>query len=368
MSSLISDEMLFEACPADWHVITTDIKDSTRSITSGKHETVNLIATGSIIAALNIAYNNGIQIPFFFGGDGAAILAPANLKGEIINALYEHKENAFKNFKLELRVGEMSVAEVYAQGHDLKIAKAQITKSLISPVIVGAGLHYAEKILKHANDDTTYEHGQVGFLSLKGMHCRWNEIKAPNYENQVISLLVEVNDPKMQHKFLGAVMQQLEHIYGDIEKRSPISIRQLSLNPSFKKIRQEVRMRLGKDHLLQTLGTSFLTKIGKHYLPNSKKGKRYLANLVESSDTLVIDGRINTVISGTKKQCDQLINTLSKLEHEQKICFGYHVTDASIMSCYVRNMDEDHIHFVDGLGGGYTQASKMLKAKYQKAV
>lgn len=36
--------------PDDWHVVLTDIKDSTTSIKSGKHEAINLIATESIMS------------------------------------------------------------------------------------------------------------------------------------------------------------------------------------------------------------------------------------------------------------------------------------------------------------------------------
>ncbi len=369
MSRLISNESLFADCPSDWNIITTDIKDSTASIKSGKHQLVNLIATGSIIASLNIAHKEDIELPFFFGGDGAAVLVPSIITKDVLYALYEHRQNANKNFGIDLRVGTMAVAEVYQNGHKLKIAKAQVTKSLVSPVIVGSGLRFAEQVLKHGEyaEEKNIDH-LTGGLSLEGMHCRWNEIKAPNSENQVISLLVEVNEPSAQHKLMGEIMYQLEIIYGDIKTRNPISIRQLSLNPSFKKIKQEIKVRLGGDHFFKMLGTSFLTKIGKHYLPNSKNGRRYLSSLVESSDTLVIDGRINTVISGTQAQCEALISMLSKYEVAGEITFGYHITDASIISCYVRTMDSDHIHFVDGLGGGYTQASKMLKAKNKKAV
>jgi Protein of unknown function (DUF3095) len=34
-----------------------------------------------------------------------------------------------------------------------------------------------------------------------------------------------------------------------------------------------------------------------------------------------------------------------------------------VMLCYVHNVDDGHIHFVDRSEGGYTQAAKMLKRK-----
>src|SRR5205085_2077530 len=93
------------------------------------------------------------------------------------------------------------------------------------------------------------------------------------------------------------------------------------------------------------------------------KGKQYLESLVAMSDTLVIDGKINTVMSGTGAQRNQLEKFLNELELAKEILYGIHISKASVMSCYVRNMDDGHIHFVDGAEGGYTKAAKILKAK-----
>ena len=84
------------------------------------------------------------------------------------------------------------------------------------------------------------------------------------------------------------------------------------------------------------------------------------------SDTLVIDGRINTVISGTAAQRELLQTALNKLENEGEIFYGLFVSTESVMSCYVRNMDDRHIHFIDGAEGGYTKAAGLLKHKIHK--
>ena len=94
-----------------------------------------------------------------------------------------------------------------------------------------------------------------------------------------------------------------------------------------------------------------------------KTGKVYLHNLVELSDTLVIDGKINTVISGTTHQREQLVDALTKLEKDGEILFGLYVSTESVMSCYVRNLNDRHVHFVDGAEGGYTNAASIIKRK-----
>ena len=89
----------------------------------------------------------------------------------------------------------------------------------------------------------------------------------------------------------------------------------------------------------------------------------YLTNLVEMSDTLVIDGKINTVISGTSKQREQLEAALNEIEMNGEILYGLYVSKESVMSCYVRNMNDRHVHFIDGAEGGYTKAATILKKK-----
>jgi hypothetical protein len=107
------------------------------------------------------------------------------------------------------------------------------------------------------------------------------------------------------------------------------------------------------------------TFIGKFYF-NSSRGKQYLADLVQLTDDLVLDGKINTVISGTREQRLLLQAKLQKMEDDQMILFGLSVSDASVISCYVRDMYLKHIHFVDGVDGGYTKAGIMLKEKLRR--
>ncbi len=76
LSDLLTEEHLFFKIPANWSVIITDVKNSTAAVRNGLHETVNLVATGSIVALLNIAYKSNITVPFFFGGDGATFIVP----------------------------------------------------------------------------------------------------------------------------------------------------------------------------------------------------------------------------------------------------------------------------------------------------
>lgn len=74
VNELVADTKLFFPVPDDWQVVMTDVKGSTQAVKDGLHQVVNLVATGSIIAGLNIARKANTTIPFFFGGDGATLL------------------------------------------------------------------------------------------------------------------------------------------------------------------------------------------------------------------------------------------------------------------------------------------------------
>jgi hypothetical protein len=124
----------------------------------------------------------------------------------------------------------------------------------------------------------------------------------------------------------------------------------------------EMKARIGGYNPLYVFKTWVTILLGSLYF-RTKPGKIYLNQLVELSDTLVIDGRISTVISGTQLQREQLQKALDMLEQDGLIRYGMHVSKESVMSCYVRRMDHGHIHFVDGSEGGYTRAAGMLKNK-----
>ena len=114
LSELLMEEHLFFKVPSNWHVLITDVKKSTEAVANGLHETVNLVATGSIVAVLNIAYKANITVPFFFGGDGATFIVPPSILDAVIKALHKHQKNTERNFNIMLRVGHVPVETIYA--------------------------------------------------------------------------------------------------------------------------------------------------------------------------------------------------------------------------------------------------------------
>lgn len=362
LGDLLIKPKLFANVPADWHVIITDIKGSTKAVMEGQHENVNLIATGSIVAVLNIAFSMKITIPFFFGGDGATFIVPPSMIARVMQSLAVYRVNTLRNFNLEIRTGTVPVEEIYAKGHQLHIARFNCSVSFAIPVVLGNGLNYAEKIIKGPDYLFAEHSGKEEELDLNGMQCRWDKIAPPVNHEEVVTLLVVATNGADQSVPFRKVMNKLDQLYGLPQQRQPISIPQLKLRTTFNQIGIEMRAQLGRIEWFKLLGNWILNLYGLIYF-NTKSGKSYLKSLVEMSDTLVLDGKINTVISGTAKQRAELQRFLDQLEAAGEIIYGLHLSSESIMSCYVRDLKDDHVHFVDGSEGGYTQAAKMLKGK-----
>jgi len=366
---LLRDGRLFDKVPADWHIIVADIEESTEAIAKGLHNEVNLAATGSIVSVLNQLkkYKSKIKVPYFFGGDGATFIVPPSTLQDLMNVLNKQRIHVKKNLKLDLRVGSMPVKEAYKNGHKLQIAKIRLNEYLITPVVLGTALKYAEKVIKNTYEEDPKELITRKKLDLTGMECRWDEIEPPKTEQKVVCILINCDDDKLQRKIYEEVITKLDHIFGDLHERQPISTIKLKLDTTINKIRKEMYARIGKYNVIYLLKNWLVTRFGKYYFKYFEEGKSYLFKVSQLSDTLMIDGSINTVISGDQDQIDKLIIYLDEMEANKKFNYGIHVTHASVMSCYVEDRKDNHIHFVDGTDGGYTAAAKVFKTKMELA-
>lgn len=366
---LLRDIRLFEKVPENWHIIVADIEESTEAIANGKHNEVNLAATGSIVSILNQIkkYKSKIKVPYFFGGDGATFIVPPSILEDLLGVLDTHRRHVKSNLKLSLRVGSMSVKEAYDNGHKLRIAKIRLNQYLITPVVLGTALKYAEKVIKNDYEDDAKAVISRKKLDLTGMECRWDEIEPPKTEQKVVCLLINCDEEQIQRKIYEEVITKIDRIFGDLEERQPISILKLKLDTTLNKIKKEMYARIGKYNMLYLVKNWLVTGLGKYYFKYFEEGKSYLFKVSQLSDTLMIDGSINTVISGHQEQIDKLITYLDTLEAAKKINYGIHITHASVMSCYVEDRKNNHIHFVDGTDGGYTAAAKIFKNKMNLA-
>ena len=353
----------FQQIPSNWAVIVTDIKGSTQAVQTGLSELVNMVATGSIVAALNIAAKFKIDFPFFFGGDGATLIVPPTLLTEIMNALVLHQNNVKKEFNIDLRVGYLSVSELYEAKAQINIAKVSINELYSIPIVLGNGLQYAEKLIKSKVINVTNVKENTSELNLEGMECRWNRILPPTNSDEVVCLIIHVMNESEQATLFKKVLDKADLIYGKHQKRNPISLSKLRMDAGLRKIKMELKMRKPSFHFIEWMKNWVFMIVGKYWYLPRKDGKKYLSELIKLADIFVLDGKMSMVISGKLTQRKQLLQYLDKMEADGEILYGFHVSQESIISCYVRNREAHHIHFIDGGDGGYTKAAIVLKKK-----
>ena len=362
---LLANESCFSKVPNTWHVVGVDILNSTLAVDQGKHHQVNLTATGAIISVLNFIRKEkqNIEIPYFFGGDGATFIIPTLFLHRIIKILDNYSLHIKKNTNLILRVGHISVAYLSTQKANLKIAKHQLTDQLSIPIVLGNGLKKAEEIIKINFEENEATNFEKALLNLEGMECRWKEINPIQTQKKVICLLLDAINEDDQRLVYRGVINKMDTFFGAFDNRQPIKPNNLKLNFSILNIWEEMKISLTKQNFGYLLKKWFSTVVGKFYLNFSSDGKQYLKQIGQLSHTFMLDGMINTVFTAEQSKIDLFTDYLNQLEKDKKIIYGIHITHASVMSCYVLDRKTKHSHFVDGTEGGYTSAAKMLKQK-----
>ena len=367
LSALFSMESNFKDVPNDWHVIVVDIENSTQAVKNELHHNVNLSATGSIIAVLNHlkSVDNELVIPYFFGGDGASFIVPPSVVDSCLKVLENYRYHVRNNLYLSLKVGSVAISDIYKERYIIKLSKLQINENLIIPVLLGEGLKMAEKKVKGVFiDETVSAVKQSVSVNLTGMECRWQEIEPPQDDKKVICLLVNCVEQEDQSKVYKEVIDFIDTIFGDYTQRHPISTYKLRLDLKLRKMKNEMYARIGKFNMSYLAKNWFITIMGKYYFMFFKSGKEYLNKVSQLSYTTMVDGTINCVITGTDSNVISLRNELDKMESDGKLIYGIHITHASVLSCYVEDRIDKHIHFVDGTEGGFTSAAKVLKLKF----
>lgn len=368
---LIAKKDNFFEVPEDWHIVVTDIRNSTAAYDKGKYFEMNIASASCIILAMNIAKKEKLEIPFIYGGDGAAIVVPPDLLDETLEELATLRKNVSKNFGISLRVGSVEVREIVEEDYHLLVAKFQVAKKYTQAVFLGPGLYEAEKIIKSDARHETRKPGKSEKLNLRGLQCRWDTIEPPKKKDEIVTLIVESVDHNDHGTTYKKIIKKITEVYGSFEERHPVSHNNVRHATDFKTIRLASFAKFGYFNPSYVVGQLIKSRVSKILLKlnsNIHLHDDYTKELVAATDTLKIDGSLKTIIAGNKKQKEELLKYLEGLEKKGEIFFGYHVSDSTTMTCYIHRKDEEYINFLDGAGGGYVQAAQILKPKKMAAI
>ncbi len=369
LEEALGDESAFKSVPNDWSIIVTDIEKSTDEFNNGKYQEMNIVSASSIIIALNIADKYGVDIPFIYGGDGASVLVPKKILAEVLESLATLRNNAKYNFRLDLRVGSISIENLKQYGHRLKVAKIKVVEDYNQAIFLGVGLNEAEKIIKSDKRYHTKKEGEEKKLNLSGLQCRWNEIEPPNHKKDILVLIINPIKRSGQTLTYKKILEDIEEVYGSFKRRHPITNKEIGHSSDFKTLSRASYLKYGKLNFFYTFSQMFKSFLSKIYIKSNVKlpiqiHEDYIAgDIATATDTLKIDGSLKTIIAGTKTQRDILLKKLERREKRGEIVFGHFGTDSTTITCYVHKRDKEYINFIDGTDGGYVRAAQELKAK-----
>ncbi len=361
--------------PTDWYVVITDVRGSTQAILNGQYKQVNAMGAASIMALLNAT--NPIPVPYVFGGDGATVCVPPSRKTAVKSALAATRKMAHDDFKLDLRIGMVSMAEIAAAGYQVMVGKYQPSPHYQQAMFLGDGLAYAEDLIKDKAADNPYlladDIAPDG--SFEGFECRWNEIPSP-YEETVAILVKVINaDSTAEREIYTAVSQGILDIYGqEPETHHPIRDENLSLSLSLQTLGGETVIRTAFQPKWKRILYQFklwgLVLLGKYLMARGVQTETtdwgaYRQMLIANSDYRKFDEVLRMVLSGTAVQRQQLRDLLEKWRQDGTIIYGIHASKGALMTCLISDYAANHVHFLDGSSGGYALAAKEMKAQVQ---
>lgn len=368
--SEFTDPKYFDDIPESWCIIITDIKGSTKAIESGRYQDVNMIGAASVSVVQEVLDED---FPFVFGGDGATLVIPNKHKPEVFDALCGLRRLSQEQFDLGLRVGCVSVKEVYEKEGKLEVAKHELSASKCIAIFRGGGLSIAEDLIKGNEEQYEIEDRKMPPATLGGLSCNWKPIENKRGHMMSLLLLSCNDDPKVYQDFLS----KLDEIYGgDSGQGNPVNIEKLQLKSFSTVVGEAFRIvpNFFSGLFFRRVYFSTLILLSKWipipHLGTHKSGKmgEYLPTMREHADHRKFDDMLRMVLDCSKEQVAEIQKYLDEEYEKGNLFYGTYLSEKALMTCYVANMAPgQHIHFIDGGDGGYAMAAKQLKGQIKKS-
>lgn len=359
------DHSRYTALPEDWLIVATDIKGSTKAIEQGRYKDVNTLGATCIISAINACRPD--QVCFQFGGDGALLASPPQHLKTLNQALNELLEIANSSFNMDLRVAIWTVSEFRKMGLDFSVLKHDVAPKQHIYMFHGSGVDASDEWLKNHDKGQNLFKRHKADLSrqfVEGLECRWNPLKSQN--GHMVTGLIKTRNHSSAAKILNDIHEIIdEH---DVENH-PVTLKKLPTQWPPKHYTSEWK---AKTSGLSVWKKTFiyLGVMSKLLLLTPivwlfKEKIPYLKDLTQNSDFQKYDGMYRFVRDLTEDQIQVLEEYCRDCFNRGDIYYGLHRSEEALMTCMVFS-EEDHLHFIDGGGGGYAMAASQLKSQISK--
>jgi hypothetical protein len=366
----VADQTVYRALPPGWALAVADIVASTAAIEVGRYKAVNM-AGAAVISGLTNSLGHP-DLPFVFGGDGAAVAVPPQGLEIARDTLAKVQRWALDDLDLQMRVALVPIEDIREAGFDIRIARFQASPDVSYAMFSGGGNRWADARLKEGL--YSVPKAEAGARpDLTGLSCRWNPIKASH--GKIVSIIAVLGRAQDEEAFSKLVVEIIELVEADRREGHPIPEDGPKLGYVGEAIGLEARAgaayrdRMGvlarrlrvmlEVGLVNLLGIVGITLGGF-------SAALYRKTVASNTDFRKFDDGLKMTIDLDQKRLDALRDMLVRA-HAAGICnYGLHEQEAALMTCIVptpRSMD--HMHFVDGAMGGYAAAATGLKRQLE---
>ncbi len=355
----LADDDAYVSLPEDWVIVLTDVMGSTQAVQAGRYRDVNYVGAASIAAVLNVA--DRADLPFVFGGDGATLVVPPTLLDDALSALAALQDHSSKRLGLPLRVGAVPLTAVREAGHEVLIARYQASENYAQALFRGTGLGWAEDQIKDPDTASLWASTATPAVSddpYAGLECRWQDVESPRGET--VSILIEAVGERRDETY-RSVLEAIDAIY-DNDKSHPVSLDRLRLAITPGKMGPESKLRQPERRWRHQTKLWALNLIGRVLIrfgieTSDTNWARYPTLFRDATDYRKFDGVLRMVLAGGPEERERLEAVLEPLYQDGRLAYGLHVSDRAVLTCLVYQRMGQQVHFVDGAGGGYTNAA-----------
>lgn len=368
----VVDDRNFVPAPESWIIVVADIRSSTAAVASGKYKDVNMMG-GAVICAVQNATGTR-DWPFVFGGDGATLLIESEAQPAVEEALVRARALARDDFNLDLRIGFVPVSVVRAAGRDVLVARYEVAPGNNLAMFGGGGVELADQLVKDKSSSDQFavrEYSLPGLPDLTGLSCRWEPLV--NQKGTILCLLVkpQAQDFHLRQAVLSEFLARLTGVIGEgFTQASPVNEKSMRFSWPPKGLIAEAKVtRLNGTYIARLIEIS-IKSLFQFFLERfdlsggGYDAKSYRNELRNNTDFCRFDDVLRMVLDCTPAQAEKICDILDEMHELGSIDFGFSETRQALMTCLLFDLESsEHLHFIDGDGGGFWSASIGLKSQ-----
>ena len=221
-------------------------------------------------------------------------------------------------------------------------------------------MYFADKLIKSTPKYLVKTDHKQEESSFDRISCRWNPIKS--HQGIILTLMIKAKS----FENYKSIQESLERIIGSDEKKiNPVKVDEMDymkLAQIYKRETKYDTSQLSLSSIKRKVEILFCFFIFKLFRPfQSKRLYKYTQSMSKHTDYRKFDDILRMVVDCSQEQVKEIIKILNGISD---IKYGYSCSDHALMTCLVFGLNEgEHIHFIGGANGGYTEAAKMMKSQ-----